>query len=251
MAEVLNCCFDGGQTMVHGPIKALFLDIGGVLLTNGWDRQMRKHAVEKFGLEDTEVDERHHLTFDTYEEGKLTLDEYLDRVIFYKPQPFTREEFKEYMFAQSTPHPEMIELIKQYKERFKLRIAVVSNEGRELTTYRIRKFRLGEFVDFFISSCFVHIRKPDLDIYRIALDVAQVDAAQVAYIEDRKLFLDVAHALGIWGIHHTGLESTKEALARLGLALDGPKKAEKAVEEAFEKGEGNGRARERIRGRVR
>ena len=237
--------------MVNGPIKALFLDIGGVLLTNGWDRQMRKHAVETFKLEDSEVDKRHHLTFDTYEEGKLTLDEYLDRVIFYKPQAFTREEFKEYMFAQSTPYPEVIDLIKQYKDRYKLKIAVVSNEGRELTTYRIRKFKLGDFVDFFISSCFVHVRKPDLDIYRFALDVAQVDAAQVAYIEDRKLFLDVAQALGIWGIHHVGLESTKEALARLGLVLDDKKSPERTVDETFEKDEGDGRTREKARGRAK
>jgi putative hydrolase of the HAD superfamily len=237
--------------MTNGPIKALFLDIGGVLLTNGWDRQMRKHAVETFNLEDSEVDERHHLTFDTYEEGKLTLDEYLDRVIFYKPQPFTREEFKEYMFAQSTPYPETIDLIKQFKDRYKLKIVVVSNEGRELTTYRIRKFKLGEFVDFFISSCFVHIRKPDLDIYRIALDVAQVDAAQVAYIEDRKLFMDVAHALGIWGIHHTGLESTKKALAGLGLVLDEKRAPGQAAEGTFAKGEGNGGPREKVRGRIK
>lgn len=202
------------------PIKALFLDVGGVLLTNGWDRQMRRHAIELFHLDSTEVEERHHLTFDTFEEGKLTLDEYLDRVIFYKPQAFTREDFKQYMYDQSKPYPDMIELIRRLKERYNLKIAVVSNEGRELTTYRIRKFQLGEFVDFFICSSFVHFRKPDPDIFKMALDIAQVDASQVAYIEDRKMFVDAVHALGMWGIHHTGLESTKAALAQMGLVLD-------------------------------
>jgi putative hydrolase of the HAD superfamily len=201
------------------PIRALFLDIGGVLLTNGWDRQMRRHAVEIFHLDEAEVDERHHLTFDTYEEGKLTLDEYLDRVVFYKPQSFTRQEFKDYMFAQSKPFPEMITLIRELKKRYHLKIAVVSNEGRELTVHRIHKFQLGRFVDFFISSCFVHYRKPDLDIFRIALDVAQVDAEQVAYIEDRQMFVEAVQGLGIWGIHHTGYIDTRRALANMGLSL--------------------------------
>jgi putative hydrolase of the HAD superfamily len=204
-------------------IRALFLDIGGVLLTNGWDRQMRRQSVKVFHLDESEVDERHHLTFDTYEEGKLTLDEYLDRVVFYRPQPFTRQEFKEYMFAQSQPYPEMINLIKELKKRYQLKIAVVSNEGRELTVHRIQKFQLGGFVDFFISSCFVHYRKPDLDIFRIALDVAQMNAEQVAYIEDRQMFVDVVQGLGIWGIHHTGYEETRRTLEKMGLSVETPK----------------------------
>ncbi len=207
------------------PIRALFLDVGGVLLTNGWDRQMRRHAIEAFHLDGSEVDERHHLTFDTYEEGKLTMDEYLDRVIFYKPQPFTRQEFKEYMFAQSKPYPEMINLVRELKKRFQLKIVVVSNEGREMMVHRIQKFQLAEFVDFFITSCFVHYRKPDLDIFRIALDVAQVDADQVAYIEDRKMFVDVVGVLRMWGIHHTGYEDTRKILAEIGLSVEMPRRS--------------------------
>ncbi|MGZ3535999.1 MAG: HAD family phosphatase, partial [Thermodesulfobacteriota bacterium] len=90
--------------MVKRP-TALFLDVGGVLLTNGWDRSMRKLAAEAFGLDGNEVDDRHHLTFDTYELGKLTLDEYLGRMVFYKERRFSKEEFKEFMFAQSRPFP--------------------------------------------------------------------------------------------------------------------------------------------------
>jgi putative hydrolase of the HAD superfamily len=205
--------------MIPVPVAALFLDIGGVLLTNGWDRQMRRYAVEQFHLDGAEVDERHHLTFDTFEDGKLTLDEYLDRVVFYTAQPFTREEFKEYMFAQSRAYPEMIEMIRELKARYRLKIVVVSNEGRELTTHRIQKYKLGTFVDFFISSCFVHFRKPDLDIYRVALDVAQVDPVQVVYIEDRLMFVEMARQLGIRGIHHQDYESTRAALTEWGLSL--------------------------------
>ncbi len=200
-------------------VSALFLDVGGVLLTNGWDRSMRKRAAETFKLDYDEMDERHHLTFDTYEEGKLSLDEYLNRVVFYKDRPFSGEEFKSFMLAQSQPYPQMIELVRGLRRSHGLKVAVVSNEGRELTVHRIQKFGLAEFVDFFIASCFVHFRKPDTDIYRLALDVAQVPPEQVVYIEDRFMFVEVAQSLGIRGIHHTDYDLTRAALASLGLVF--------------------------------
>lgn len=200
-------------------MTTLFLDVGGVLGTNGWDRQARERAAEHFNLDRAEVDERHHLTFDTYEEGKLSLDEYLTRTIFYTPRPFTRDEFRAFMFAQSRPHPQMLEFIRNLKARHRLKVAVLSNEGRELMTHRIRKFGLVEFVDFFIVSSFVHFRKPDADIYCVALDIAQVPPAQVAYLEDRPMFVDVAQGLGIHGIRHVDYESTCAALAAVGLSL--------------------------------
>jgi putative hydrolase of the HAD superfamily len=197
----------------------LFLDVGGVLLTNGWDRSMRQRAAETFKLDYDEMDERHHLTFDTYEEGKLSLDEYLNRVVFYKARPFSSEEFKAFMFAQSQPYPQMIELVRELKRSDGLKVAVVSNEGRELTVHRIQKFGLAEFVDFFIVSCFVHFRKPDADIYHLALDVAQVSPERVVYIEDRFMFVEVAKSLGIRGIHHRGYDTTRAALTSMGLSL--------------------------------
>ena len=205
--------------MAGQPITALFLDIGGVLLTNGWDRQARKLAAETFGLDREETDERHHLTFDTFEEGKLTLDEYLNRTVFYKPQAFSLADFKAFMFSRSQPFPEMIDLIRRLKARHGLKVATLSNEGRELTAYRMRTFKFEEFVDFFISSCYVHFRKPDPDIYRIALDLAQVEPEQVAYIEDRPMFVEVAESLGFRGVVHKGLDSTRSALEKLGLGL--------------------------------
>jgi putative hydrolase of the HAD superfamily len=197
--------------------SALFLDVGGVLLTNGWDQSMRQRAAETFRLDYDEMDERHHLTFDTYEEGKLSLDEYLKRVVFYKDRPFSGEGFKAFMFAQSQPYPRMIELVRGIKRSRGLKVAVVSNEGRELTVHRIRKFGLAEFVDFFVVSCFVHFRKPDADIYRLALDVAQVSPERTVYIEDRFMFVEVAQSLGIQGIHHRDYDTTRTALASLGL----------------------------------
>lgn len=200
-------------------ITTLFLDVGGVMLTNGWDRSMRRRAAELFKIDHDEMNERHHLTFDTYEQGKLSLDTYLDRVIFFEERTFTMDEFKEFMFAQSMALPEMIDLICSIKARYRIRTAAVSNEGRELTQYRIKKFGLRNFIDFFVASCFVHIRKPDEDIFRIAQDLCDASAEEVLYIDDRAMFVDVAKGLGFHGLHHTGYESTKAALAGYGLAV--------------------------------
>lgn len=198
---------------------ALFLDIGGVLLTNGWDHIIRARAASKFSLDYEEMNERHHLTFDTYEEGKLSLDEYLNRVVFYEQRPFSKEEFRNFMFAQSQPFPEMIELMSGLKRRHGLRIAAVSNEGRELTTHRVQNFNLGAFIDFFVSSCFVHFRKPDEDMFRLALDIAQVKPEEVIYIDDRAMFVEVARGLGIRGLLHRDTKTTQEALEAMGLSL--------------------------------
>ena len=202
-------------------ITCLFLDIGGVLLTDGWNRHARKRAVTVFKLEAAEMEDRHQLTWNTYQQGKLTLDEYLGRAVFYKKRPFTRARFRQFMFAQSKPYTEMIELIAQLKARHKLKIAIVSNEGRELNEYRICKFKLDRFVDFFVSSCFVDLLKPDEDIFRLALDIAQVPASKVVYIENTSMFAQIAEGLGIRSILHTDYKATREKLALFGLQSAG------------------------------
>ena len=113
-------------------IKTLFLDIGGVLLTNGWGRDFRERAEKKFGLDSKETEERHHLTFDTYEEGKLTLDEYLGRVVFYRQTDFTKEDFKQFMFDQSEELEGALNFFKTLKKQYNLKVIAVSNEGKEL-----------------------------------------------------------------------------------------------------------------------
>ncbi len=198
-------------------IATLFLDIGGVLLTNGWGRLSRQQAAEEFHLDSADLEERHHLTYDTYEEGKISLDEYLQRVVFCEPRPFSKDEFKTFMLSRSQPIPEMMELVQSLKTHYHLKTVAVSNEGREINAYRIRTFGLDHLIDAFVSSCFVHYRKPDPDIYRIALDVSQSTPAQVAYIDDRPLFIEIASSLGIHGIQHEDLETTRSKLQQLGL----------------------------------
>ena len=203
------------------PVTALFLDVGGVMLTNGWDRKSREAAAKQFGLDLEELNDRHRMTFDTYEAGKLSLEEYLKRAVFYQERTFTLDDFKKFMYDQSVAYPEMIELIKALKAKYKLRIAVVNNEGREINEHRIRAFKLNEFVDFFISSCFVHFRKPDADIWKVALDIAQVPKEEVVYIDDRMMFVQVAQGLGLRGICHSNKDvgKTRDALAGMGLIL--------------------------------
>lgn len=203
--------------MAETPITTLFLDIGGVLLTNGWDHAARKQAADAFHLDYADMEERHHLTYDTYEEGKLSLDEYLQRVIFCLERPFSGEEFKAFMLSRSQPYNDMISLVQKLKSQYHLKTIAVSNEGREVNAYRILHFKLAQVIDTFVSSCFVHYRKPDLDIYRIALDVSQSSPDEVVYIDDRPLFVEVAGSLGIHGILHIDYPSTKAQLAGLGL----------------------------------
>jgi putative hydrolase of the HAD superfamily len=205
--------------MTRLPITTLFLDIGGVLLTNGWDYAARQKAADTFHIDYKEIEERHHLSFDTYEEGKLSLDEYLKQVVFYEPRPFSGDEFKGFMYAQSQPYPEMIQLIRDVKKKYGLKVASVNNEGRELMTYRLGAFDLHSVIDYFISSCYVHFRKPDADIWRVALDVSQVKPEQVLYVEDRPLFVQIARGLGINAVEHIDCDTTKKIFAEFGLTL--------------------------------
>jgi len=199
-------------------IRALFTDVGGVLLTNGWESNYRRRAAELFHFDFNEVESRHRLAFDTFEIGKITFDEYLHHIIFYKPRSFSIEDFKAFAFDQSQPYPQMIELVQQVKARHRLKVAVISNEGRELNDFRLRKFALADFVDFFVTSCFVGLRKPDPAIFRLAIDLGQIPPEQTIYLDDRPLLVEAAASLGFKAIHHTSYETTRQALQEMGLS---------------------------------
>ena len=200
------------------PITTLFVDVGNVLLTDSWGPAMRQKAVDKFGIDIADVAKRSQLSFEGYEEGKVTLDEYLTWVVFHEERPFSRAALTEFMLAQSEAHPEMLDLMRTLKTRYGLKVVVVTNDGREFIVHRIQRFGLKEFVDFFVVSCFVHSRKPETQIYQLALDLAQIDPKEVIYIDDQRLFVEVAESLGLHGIHHTSYASTRAALAALGLS---------------------------------
>jgi len=201
------------------PITTLFVDLGSVLLTDSWSPAMRQKAVEQFGFDFAEVAKRSQLTFEGYEEGNISLDEYLDWVLFHEERSFSREDITAFMLTQSQPYPEMVELVRSLRARYRLKVTVVTNDGREFLAHRVKQFDLKEIIDFFIVSCFVHCRKPEVEIYRMALGIAQVDPEEVVYIDDQELFVEVAQSLGLHGIHHTDYASTRAALAALGLTV--------------------------------
>jgi putative hydrolase of the HAD superfamily len=199
------------------PVKALFLDIGGVLLTNGWDHHSRQRAVEHFGLDFDEFNERHQAIFDTYESGKMTIEEYLELAVFYQPRHFTMNEFRDFILGESRPCPDMIELIRTIKHDYGLRTIAVNNEPKEINEYRIRQYGLESFIDVFASSCYVQTRKPDKEIYRFALNLAQAKPEEIIYIDDRLVLIQAAHNLGLNTIHHTSVANTRKALSGFGL----------------------------------
>jgi HAD superfamily hydrolase (TIGR01509 family) len=202
------------------PITTLFVDVGEVLLTNGWDHVTRKRAARKFKLDWVEMEKRHRLVFETHEEGKLTFEEYLGWVVFYEKRSFTRAQFRDFWFEQSKPYPKMIDLVTRLKVKHGLRVVVVSNESRAVNAYRIRKFKLDRLVDTFISSCFVGMRKPDSEIFRLALDLAQATPPEVVFIDNTPMFVEIAEGLGIRGIVHADYTSTCTKLTSFGLQVD-------------------------------
>ncbi len=196
-------------------VDTLFIDIGGVLLTNGWDHPIRKKAADHFALEWDEFEKRHRITSPLFEVGRLSLDTYLQETIFWKKRAFSVSEFIDFMQAQSLPLMDMIDYIKSLKKEYHLKIAAVSNEGRELALFRAQTFDLASFIDVFYMSCFLGYQKPDPAIYKMALDISNVKTNQVIYLDDRQDLIDAARYLNICGICHHSLQETKDQLESL------------------------------------
>jgi len=198
--------------MEVGNPKILFLDIGGILLTNGWGHESRQLAAEIFKIDYAEMEGLHNLVFNVFEIGSISLDEYLDTVVFNHPRDFTREDFKSFMFSESKELPDMLQWLVQWKKDCGFRIMSVNNEGKELNDYRIRKFGLHRCFDAFVSSCEVGMRKPDPSIFKLALGIAQAEPGQCYYFDDRKMQLEAARRMGINVFHHNSFDTTKQIL---------------------------------------
>jgi putative hydrolase of the HAD superfamily len=178
-------------------ISTIFFDIGGVLLTDGWGHDSRRAAAERFGLDWDEYSDRHEKVAHAIETNSLTLERYLDRAIFYRPRTFPREEFRDYIFAQSQPKPDSIEIARQLAAARKYFLATINNEILELNLYRIEQFGLRRYFSVFFSSCFLGLRKPDEAIYGTALQVSQRRPAECIFIDDREVNLECPRELGI------------------------------------------------------
>jgi putative hydrolase of the HAD superfamily len=197
--------------------KIIFLDIGGVLLTNGWGHESRQAAAEKFGFDYNEMNLFHEFIFNVYEIGKISLDEYLNTTLFYRPRNFTKKAFISFMLEQSIELPGTLQWLKEWKKKHdsRFRIISINNEGKELNDYRIQQFKLHECFDAFISSCEVGMRKPDPGIFRLAMGIAQVSPDQCVYFDDRQILVDAASKTGMTCYKHTGLETTRTILEGL------------------------------------
>ena len=200
-------------------IRAIFWDVGGVLLTNAWDRTERGAALEHFHLDEEEFHDRHEMVVSSFERGKITLDEYLDRTVFYRTRPFTRDAFREYMFSLTQPFPEVIEFARALRDSGQYFMGTINNESRELNDYRIEKFGMRAIFQLFVSSCFVGLRKPEEDIYRLALETTQIPAEECCFIDDRALNLECAVKLGMHTIEMQTLAELREDLGKLGVKL--------------------------------
>lgn len=192
--------------------KLLLIDVGGVLLTNGWDHGNRAQAAQKFELDLQELNQRHSLVFPVYEIGKLTLEEYLNYVIFFCPRPFGLEDVRQFIFSQSQPLQEMLDYLANVKARASFPIGILSNEGKELTDYRVQTFGLNRLADFMVFSGYVGFRKPDPDIYRLALNLAHCQPHEALYIDDRLGLVEFARTLNLPSHQHTEVQSTKDLI---------------------------------------
>jgi putative hydrolase of the HAD superfamily len=199
-------------------ISALFWDVGGVLLSNAWDHGERLQTLNHFLLSEAEFHDRHEMEVAAFEEGKISLDEYLDRTVFYRDRPFTRQAFKDDMFSQSQPDNPTLELARELADSRKYLMSTLNNESKELNLFRIEKFGLNQIFSLFLSSCFVGLRKPEAGIYRLALELTQKPAEQCCFIDDRPLNLESPKQLGMHVIQMQTAGLLREHLQQLGVS---------------------------------
>jgi putative hydrolase of the HAD superfamily len=198
-------------------ITHVFFDVGGVLGTNGWDREQRAGAAAHFGLEAAELEESHSEAVAMLELGRITLDEYLRTAVFHRPRAFTVEAFKACMLAQSAPFPDTIELARALARTGRYRLMTINNESAELNQHRIERFGLRDIFIAFFSSCWVGVLKPARRIYEVALAMAQAEPTSSVFIDDRERNLEPAAMLGMRTIRFTDAVRLREELAGLGV----------------------------------
>lgn len=193
--------------------KILFSDIGGVLLSNAWGHESRMAAATKFKIDFGEMNELHNFIFNVWEIGKISLDDYLDTVVFHEKRNFSRAEFKAFMFAQSELLPDTLHWMIDWKSKHEnIKVIALSNESHELNQYRIDKFNLHDLFDAFVSSCVAGMRKPDPVIFLLALGIAQAKPEECIYFDDRIMLVEAAKKIGIHAYHHTDFKSTKKII---------------------------------------
>jgi putative hydrolase of the HAD superfamily len=200
-------------------ISALFWDVGGVLLSNAWDHEQRQRTLKQFTLDEVEFENRHEMLVSSLERGKISMQEYLERTIFYRPRSFTLDAFKEFMFSLSQPDTAALQLAAELTRSGKYLMSTINNESKELNLFRIQTFGLREIFSLFISSCFVGLRKPEEGIYHLALEITQRAPEECCFVDDRPLNLDSASRLGMHVIQMENAQQLRRELQKLGVAF--------------------------------
>ncbi|MFY9746315.1 MAG: HAD-IA family hydrolase [Acidobacteriaceae bacterium] len=199
-------------------ISTILWDVGGVLLTNGWDRQQRDAVVARFGLAEADFERRHAEVDQAWEKDEIGADEYLRHTVFFEPRNFTQDEFLDAMYAESTPLADSaMGILREVSASEEYVLATVNNESRAMNEFRLVKFGLLDQFDAFFSSCYLGVRKPDRKIYQVALDVLQREPERVVFIDDRAENVAAATSLGIHGVRYEGSEQLGGELVRLGV----------------------------------
>jgi putative hydrolase of the HAD superfamily len=200
-------------------VELVLFDVGGVLGSNGWDREQREAAVERFHLDADDFQYRHEETVGALEAGQISLDEYLDLTVFCEARPFSREDFRRFMFEQSVPWPDSIAVARDLADSGTVRMATLNNECAELNTYRIELFGLADIFPTFFTSCWLGTRKPTRDIYARVLGMTQADPSRTLFIDDRVQNLRPAEALGVHTVHYQSAEQLRQELRAQGLLV--------------------------------
>lgn len=198
-------------------IHTIFWDVGGVLLSNAWDHTERSATLDRFRLDKDEFQTRHETVVSPFERGEITLDEYLDLTVFYRERAFTRDMFRDYMLSLSQPMTEVLAFARTLADSGKYFMGTINNESRELNLHRIEKYGLREIFRLFVSSCFVGLRKPESAIYRLAIEITQINPVQCCFIDDRAPNLECAAQLGMHTIQMQTLEQLRSELGKLGV----------------------------------
>jgi putative hydrolase of the HAD superfamily len=198
------------------PFDVILFDVGGVLLTNGWDRQERALAVAHFHLDAETFESRHLAVFEPWERGEINLDWYLDQAVFYEPRGFSRKDFFAFMLAQSRPLPGgALGILAELSASNPCMLGALNNEARETNDYRFTQFGLRRYFKVALSSCYVGLRKPDAAMYRRAIDILGVPAERILFIDDRQENVDGATAAGMKSIRFTGKSALRSELVDL------------------------------------
>ena len=200
-------------------ITHVFFDVGGVLGTNGWDQHQRAAAAAAFGLDAAELHQRHEEAVTVWETGGMSLDTYLDRTVFYRSRPFSREDFRAFMLSQSVAFPETIAVARDLARTGRYEMMTINNESAELNAHRLRVFGLRDIFDAFFTSCWVGVLKPARQIYDRALGMSQAEPSAAVFIDDREPNLETARGLGMHTILYQDASRLRRDLAALAVAI--------------------------------